>query len=172
MTAETDQTERDPVADAARSAFTRADGDVAQATRLMEQAVRSDRVLRDEITEPLISGACYAAVRAQCRGARRTVWHTSRRELEHRHAEGARRAVAHAETLLAFPLLGGRHLGDAQRAEIEAAAEFFTRQAGDMAAKGRWLRLVAEALPHGRTVAQTMDEMALRRLQAEARRHA
>lgn len=172
MTDSAEALERDPVAEAARDAFARADGDVATATRIMEQAVRSNRTLRDEITEPLLAGACYAAVRSQCRAARGRVWRTSRRELARQRTEGARRLMNRAETLLSFPLLGGRLLRDAKQPEIRAAAEFFTRQAGDMAEKGRFLRLVAERIPPARAVGEVLTEAQLRDLREEACAHA
>lgn len=168
MTAETEQSPRDPVADAARAAFAKASGDVAAATRLMEQVVRANRALRDELTEPLIAGACYGAVRTQCRAVRRQIWSPPRREIARTHADGARRILRHAETLLAFPLLGGRHLGEAQREEVAAAAEFYATQAGDMATKARWLQLIAQSLPKGRKVADVLTEERLRELREAA----
>ena len=168
MSASATPKEGDPVAEAARAAFASADGDVREATRRLEEAVRANRRLRDELTEPLIAEACYAAVRRQCRSARQSVWRTSRRELTRRHVDGARRVLRHAETLLAFPLLGGRHLGEAQREEITAAAEFYAAQAGDMAIKARWLQLVAQSLPKGRKVADVLTEERLRELREAA----
>lgn len=79
--------------------------------------------------------------------------------------------MSRAETLLAFPLLGGRHLRDAKRPEVLAAAEFYERQAGDMAEKGRWLHLVAGRITGARKVGDVLTEEQLRALRTEACAH-
>lgn len=161
---------QESVAEAARRAFTEAGGDVREASRLMEQAVRSSRRLRDEITEPLVASACYAAVRAQCRVQRRKVWSPSDAALARHREDGANRVVhLAADTLLAFPLPGGLRLGEATRGEIAEAADFYAAQADDMGTKARWLRLVAQAVPDQKTAGAVLTEKRLRELQDAAR---
>ncbi len=65
---------RDIVTDAAKQAFDDADGDVRAATAKLEAQVRSDRGLREALTEPLIANACYEAVRRQVHTQRKAVW--------------------------------------------------------------------------------------------------
>jgi hypothetical protein len=161
---------RDLVADAARRALEDAKGDVRNATAMMQEAVRLSRQLRDMLTEPLIANACYDAVRAQCHKERRKVWQPPVEQLRKSKVEGAFRVVQLAAgTLLMFPLPGGKKLGEATREEISAATSFYDSQAGDMAHKARWLRLVAQSVPDGKTVGEVMTDARLRELQEAAR---
>jgi hypothetical protein len=138
MAASAKPQERDFVAEAARAALTEANGDVREATRKMEAAVRGNRRLRDDLTDPLIASACYTAVTAQCRVERRRVWSPPAEKLVASRVTGAHRVVQLATgTLLMFPLPGGKKLGEATREEIGEAATFYETQAGDMAIKAR-----------------------------------
>jgi hypothetical protein len=166
----TQATERDLVAEAAKTAYLKADGDVREAVRILETAVRQERDLRDALTDPLISQACYDAVRKQCHVQRRRVWAPPAEKLVKSKVTGAHRVVQLAAgTLLMFPLPGGKRLGEASREEIASAAEFYERQAGDMATKGRWLRLIAQSVPGDQTVGDVLTDERLRELQEEAR---
>lgn len=161
-------TGRDLVADAAKQAFDEADGDVRAATAAMERKVLGDRVLRDALTAPLIQAACYEAVTAQCRALRRRVWIAPRHETS--TPESGRVVALATGTLAMFPLPGGKRLGEATRDEISAAADFYARQAGDMAFKARWLRLVAQSLTGTKKVKDALSDERLHELQ-EAARH-
>lgn len=159
----------DLVARAARKAYEGAGGNITEATRRLEQAVRASRKLRDDLTEPLLSTACYDAVRVQCRAARHRVWSPSARALAQHRSDSHRRAVTTARArLLDFPLPGGLALGSATRVQVIGAAEAYERQAGDMAWKARWLAMVASALPEGRKVREALTEARLRKMQSEA----
>lgn len=177
--------ERDIVAEAAKRALDDASGDVREATAMLESAVRQSRQLRDHITEPLISGACYDAIRAQIHVRRRAIWNDPKVvdpiaseaganvvPLAKRGPDAERVVKLAAGTLLMFPLPGGKQLGEATRAEISAAADFYGGQAADMTTKARWLRLVAQSVPDGKRVADVLTDKRLRELQAEARLHA
>lgn len=170
MAASAKPQERDLVAEAARKALADANGDVREATRAMEAAVRGNRRLRDDLTDPLIANACYSAVTAQCRVERRKVWSPPAEKLVASRVTGAHRVVQLATgTLLMFPLPGGKKLGEATRDEISEAAEFFGKQASDMDHKARWLRLVAQSVPGDKTAADVLTDRRLRELQEAAR---
>lgn len=165
---------RDLVAEAARRALAEAAGDVRTASRRLEAAVRTDRQLRDELTEPLLVGACYDACRMACRGQRKRSWAPPAPAAATPRAtdlsQSASRVVHLASgTLTMFPLPGGRPLGEATRDEISAAAGFYETQAGDMATKARWLRLVAQSVPGERKAGEVLTERRLRELQEAAR---
>ncbi|WP_156453760.1 hypothetical protein [Methylobacterium sp. CCH5-D2] len=168
----------DAVAQAARAALKTANGDVRTASVALEARVRRDRALRDALTDPLLATACYTAVAVQVRQARRSVWAApaaSRQEAaaapQRRAPEDARRvAQLAAGTLAMFPLPGGKRLGEATREEIAAAASFYEAQSADMADKARWLRLIAQSVPHAKKVGDVLNERRLRELQTEARR--
>lgn len=170
MAASTKPQEKDLVAEAARKALADAGGDVRVATRAMEAVVRANRRLRDDLTEPLLSNACYAAVTAQCRVERRKVWTPPAERLVANRTTGSHRVVQLATgTLLMFPLPGGKKLGEATRDEIAEAAQFYETQASDMSVKARWLRLVAQSVPGDQKAADVLTDRRLRELQEAAR---
>lgn len=163
----------DPVATAAKAALANANGDARLATQKLEEAVRKDRVLRDQLLEPLISNACYDAIRAQCGRERRAVWKAPVEKLVPKRGgpTGTVRVVQLAAgTLLMFPLPGGKHLGDATREDIAKAASAYASQSEDMAVKARWLQLVLQSLPEGKKVGEVLTDKRLRELQKEASR--
>lgn len=168
--------ERDAVSEAARDALSRANNDVQKAAKLLEEAVRSRPKLREAITDPLIVEACYDAVRAQTRVARKVIWNPPSPSLPRSTPkaavlEQASRVIHLASgTLLMFPLPGGKRLGDATRGEISEAAGFYERQGRDMADKARWLRLVAQSVTGKKTASEVLSDTRLRELQVEARR--
>lgn len=161
------------VAEAARRAFDDANGDVREAARMLELAVRMDTPLRIALTDPLLSGACWNAVRGQVRETRRAIWAAPKMPTAAQATalkEQSSRVVHLATgTLKMFPLPGGKRLGQATREEIVAASEFYARQAGDMSHKARWLQLVGQSVPAGRTVAEALTDERLAELQSEAR---
>lgn len=160
------------IADVARKALEDAGGNVDKATEMFEAAVRQSRALRDQLTEPLIAEACRAAVRKEVREERRTVWvvPTAKPAQVDVKAQADRVVQLAAGTLAMFPLPGGKRLGEATREEISTAAEFYGRQAADMGAKARWLRLIAQSVPDGKKVGDVLSDARLRELQQEAAR--
>ncbi|MBI5940668.1 MAG: hypothetical protein HY859_09600 [Caulobacterales bacterium] len=167
----------DPVADAARSAMDAAKGDLTTAAASMETAVRKDPKLRDALTEPLIAGACMEAVRRIMHERRRSIWSAPSEPIAlGRGADKASQAdrVAHlaSGTLLMFPLPGGVKLSEATRDDVVRAAGFYDAQAKDMGVKARWLSLIAQSIPAGKTVGEVLTAKRLKELQAEAQRDA
>lgn len=162
------------IADVAKRALKDADGNIDQAAAAFERAVRASPKLRELLTEPLIAGACREAVKAQVRENRSAIWsdRPARQPPPRRPTDpgiqASRVVQLAAGTLLMFPLPGGKRLGEATRDEIGAAATFYESQAGDMATKARWLRLVAQSLTGDKTVSQALTDKRLRELQAEA----
>lgn len=158
---------------AAKAALDDAKGDLSGAAKMMEQAVRASSSLRTAVTDPLIAQACYDAVRRQIKWARREAWtgtkhRGSQSTPEVIQAQQSRVVHLAAGTLAMFPLPGGKRLGEATREEIVAAADFYGRQASDMGAKARWLRLIGQSLPDGKRVSDVLTDKRLRELQAEA----
>lgn len=160
------------ISDVARKALDDANGNVDEAAKMFEVAVRQSMALRDQLTEPLIAEACRAAVRKEVREERRTVWvvPTAKPAQVDVKAQADRVVQLAAGTLAMFPLPGGQRLGEATREEISTAAEFYGRQAADMGVKARWLRLIAQSVPDGRKVGDVLSDARLRELQMEASR--
>jgi hypothetical protein len=161
------------IAEAARRAVQEGGGDPRSATDILEAAVRKDQRLRDAIMAPLVRQACYTVVGAEIRRTRSTVWNSTPKERVERLGQSQTQRVIQlaAGTLLMFPLPGGVKLGEATRVQLTEAAAFYGRQASDMSAKARWLRLVADRVPEGKTAGQVLDDEQLRQLQAEACDH-
>ena len=163
------------ISEVARQAFTAADGDVKLAAEAMEQKVRKDRALRDALTDPLLAGACWAAVSQQMRMQRRTIWNAPIVANEPKPQAPAVREhidrVVHLATgtLSMFPLPGGKRLAEATREEIVAGAEFYSQRAADAGHKARWLQLVAQSVPSGKTAGDVLTDERLAELQTEAR---
>ncbi|WP_312595489.1 hypothetical protein [Brevundimonas sp.] len=169
----TDITGAELVNDAARRALADAGGDVREAARMLEIAARSTLPLRDALTDALVAGACWDAVNGQVRKERQRIWSAPRavEAAPNRQSQEQASRVVHlaSGTLKMFPLPGGKRLGEATRSEIAAAAGFYERQAGDMAHKARWLQLVAQSVPEGKTAGQALTDERLAELQAEVR---
>lgn len=152
------------IPEVARECLEKAGGDVRAAVPVMLARVKANRELRDALTAPLLSNACYDAIAQECRVQRRHIWTAPN------YAPGGNgaRVIALATSLLDFPLPGGKRLADATRAEVAHAAEFYVSQAADMNHKGRWLRLVAQSVRDDQRVADALDETRLAELQKEA----
>jgi hypothetical protein len=162
--------ESDSVSACARLALAEASGDVGKATIILLERVRKDKALRHELLEPLVEYACHQAVSRELRSNRANVWSPpSARTLE-RMSHADRVTALAAGTLLMFPLPGGKRLGEAVRDEISQAAVFYDRLATDTSHKARWLRLVAQSIPSGKTVRDTLTDDRLRELQKEVAR--
>ena len=163
------------VNEAARRALDDANGDAREAARMLEQAARTASPLREALTDPLIAGACWDAVRGQVRKERAAIWTTPNvasgptAKPQALAAQADRVVQLATGTLRMFPLPGGKRLGEATRQEIAEAAHFYERQAGDMAHKARWLQLVAQSVPDGRSAGEVLTDQRLAELQAEAR---
>lgn len=163
--------EVDSVATCARLALAESKGDPGKATEKLVARVRKDKALREAILDPLVEYACNQAVMREVRVNRGNVWVPPSPERLARMPDAERvRALANG-TLLMFPLPGGKRLGEATREEVAEAARFYERQAGDMAHKARWLQLVAQSIPDGKTAGKVLSDERLRDLQTEAQKH-
>jgi hypothetical protein len=171
--AEADTLERDAVADEkpetvayhARAALKQANGNLEEAARILESNVRTNERLWRALLEPLVRDACYFAVSKQQREVRERVWSPAP---PRPGVTGESRArILAAANLLMFPLPSGKFLGEASRGEVAEAAEFYSKQSRDMAHKARWLSLVSQSVPPGKTVKVILTHERLRELQQE-----
>lgn len=149
-------------AELAQAAHTEANGDTGKAASLLYDRIMSDHVLRAEFIEPLVREWCADLIAAECvRKPRAAVWSEA---VNH---GSNRRARAVVRSLLDFPLPGGKPLHLATRAEVSDAADFYTRQAEDMAWKARWLTRIAGGMGRKRTVGAAFDADGLQALYDE-----
>lgn len=158
----------------AREALTQAEGDWALAAQIMREWVEEDAELREALTEPLLAKAIWAAI-SSCARTDRTKFHA------HATATHADRTTTddgltllandHFDSLLLFPLRGGKPLGQATREEVLESAEFYLAQAKTNAIRGRWLNAVAARMNESKTVLQhkkQLNDEVLRQLLAAA----
>lgn len=152
--------------DAVERAIKESGDDARAATTILLNEVKRNRKLREQLTEPLLRSACYDRIRSAFRVERKQIWFAPNYDA----TQGSERAKAHGEYLLMqFRLPAGKRLSEATIEDLLEASEFYSKQASDMAHKGRWLDLIAKGLKKGKTVGKQYNEATLRALQEEAR---
>lgn len=149
------------VPEMARQALAKTDSLQDAQAYLMRLAGSNDQLYR-ELTSGYLAQACYDALSGQIRQERSVIFHA----VQPSNEEQRGRIVNLARTLLDFPLPGGMKLRDARRSDLIAAADFYRKQANDMAHKARWLYAIAESVGKKR-VANALSESDIARLQKE-----
>lgn len=152
------------VSELAEAAMKEAGGEVLRAARLMEQEIRNNEIKYRVVMDPLVANACYTAVSTICHRNREKVWTAPNYTAG---GNGHRVRALAAGNLLMFPLPGGQYLGEATKAEVTEAADFYGKQANDMTAKARWLAAIAAKLDAKKIVSKVFTEESLRELQKE-----
>ena len=160
--------EIDTVGAAAGKVMREADGNLENAAKALVAWVRKDKVLKQALLEPLVEYACYHAVRRCQITSRDKVWNAPPPKPGMSDAQRVEALARSNLMLFALPIANGKLLRDATRAEVSQASDFYGKQATDMAHKSRWLALIGQSLPDGKTVADTLSEDRLRELQEEA----
>lgn len=151
----------------AAAALAAAGGNVSAATAALAERAMNDKAFLRAYYSEVIQTACYEAVASCVRQERRAVWTTPQPSTTERRAQVTALAAGTVSTLHDFPLPGGKRLGEATREEVAQAAEFFGRQARDMAWKSRWLEHVAQSVPAGKRVADVISAERLEELRQE-----
>lgn len=146
----------------AKEAFEAAGNDAVEAASILYNRLDSDPQLYAQFAEPLLREWCADVIGAECvRHPRATVWNATV------NAASNERAKVFAQSLLDFPLPGGKPLSQATRSDLDAAVDFYTKQANNMAWKARWLGRIAQEMGRKRTVGAAFDNAALERMQRE-----
>lgn len=148
--------------DVARECLAEA-GSQREAVEMLVARMSVDAALRSEVMTPWEPRAAEALVRAVQTKSRAALW---LRPVAPDDRIAALRNAAQT-MLMDFPLPGGKRLGDATAEDLLAAGGFYSRQAGDMAHKARWLGAVRDRMGDAATVASALDEAALRALQGD-----
>lgn len=144
----------------ASDALNSSGGDVEQATALLESRAKNDSTIWMALTGPLLSQACYDAVRKICREQRREIWFSENYD---KGGNGDRVAI-HAKGLLDWPLPGGKRLRDAGKEDLDKAADFYHRQASQMMRVAYFLERISEKVGK-KTVGDKFTEEKLREIQ-------
>ena len=109
---------------------------------------------------------CVESTSAVLRSERLSKWLPPNYDAGGKGDRVAALAEGNAAMLMDFPLPGGKRLGEATADEVRTAAEFYSKQAGNMAHKARWLSMIA-ARVKDKTVKDALTEKKLRELQKE-----
>lgn len=150
----------------ARDCFKSCNGDVREGVRRMAKLVRADMGLFRQLLDEMVESACYSELAKLNRDNNRAIWTAANYD---KGGKGERvKALAHGNALMFFRLPTGSLLGQAKRAEVDEAAQFYSKQATDMAWKGRWLSMVAEKVEGQKTVGKCLTEHDLAKLQEKA----
>ena len=144
-------------------------GDNKVAAELLEGAVRKSQNLRDDLTEPLIHGACWDLIRRLVRQSRQPYWSSAAPPPIDPTEQGkAQRAVA-ARSLYDYPLTPSVRLGDAVKSDLLDTAEMHQGMARANAIRARWFLSIAGELPEdGIACREVLSEDRLAALQREA----
>jgi len=157
------------IRDIARSTLEEAGGDAITAAKLLEDHAKRDVNVANALLLPLLHQACYDAIRAVCKQERGFIWKAAEQDLKRQATAGASRVRAHGRRLMDFILPhGAQRLGEATRAELIRAVEFYRKQAQTELQRARWLELVAERVEGRRKVKNALSEDRLGELFREA----
>lgn len=159
----TEQETEVSISDIAASALKRAKNDVQKATDIMQKEVMGHPGMYRALMDPLVRAACYDAIGKCIRADRRQVWTAPNYTAS---GNGSRVHELSRGNLLMFSLPGGKRLGDANRDEVNAAAQFYNSQAVDMSQKANWLAKIAERVGN-KIVSKVFTDEQLRKLQEE-----
>ncbi len=158
-----------------------AKGDTNAATLALMTKARTNPELYRELTEDYLLQACHAVIRLYVtQHLRPRAWEGGaeiapaatgvHKQSDQRGGRLLALARVHAAGLLSFhlPINNQPMLKDATREKVREAAEYYLRLAADFAPKGKFLSLVADKLPEGKTVAEVFSEKQLQALQKKA----
>lgn len=68
-----------------------------------------------------------------------------------------------------YPLPGGKKLGDATKTDLLDSSQSLMKQGKTLLERGRWMSMLADRVPFGKTVADSLNESDVRRLMDEAK---
>lgn len=128
-----------------------------ECTDLLMEYCLADEQVRDAVLMPLLRQGCYEVVRGLVRETRSQVY------LTRGYDPGGKSERIHnlAQSLMAWPLPGGKPLGEATIDDLIPAAEFYGRQAEQMRAMRDWLGRIAERLGPRQKVKNALTEAEL-----------
>lgn len=152
----------------AREVLGDADGDRYKALPALVLRLKAHKVLYAQVVDNALEHACSDELRKIVQNDRSTIWEGGQPGA----SEASDRVVALARSnLLNFVLPNGKRLANASRAECMQHGENYLKQGKTMCHLGRWLRLIGQSVPDGKTVHKVMTEERLSELRAEAEKN-
>lgn len=139
----------------------------------MAHRVMADPVLREAIMAEIVEAGCMRFLQGAASAKHRRKWPIAGQPMIQPQPAPDLTAWAGAvanSLLNDFTLPDGQRLGDATRADIEAALVAYQTVAQDAEIKFRWLRMVKQGLTEGQRVRDLFTDERLAELRAEARK--
>lgn len=166
MTAVAKTEEKPTLRTIARGALIKCGGDANRATKAVVMMLKRDKALLQSIVSEAIQIAAYEATQGAVRHLRQSTILSA--------SEGRARVSALAggisSSMLDFPLANGLRLGDATADQVFAQVHRYEEAGADMMRKARWLRLIAQSIPPGKTVGAIISDARANELWKEATR--
>lgn len=156
--AETTATDAPSLGAYARTILSEVDGDVAEATTRLRLLIATDAALQAAIAADAIAAFAARAVVTAHLNDRASVWSAGQKRASRPNVGLVHLATGMKESLLNFPLAGGRRLRDATRDEVSAQAALYATTGADMMHKARWLGRIADLMDDGQTVAEVITD--------------
>jgi hypothetical protein len=146
-----------------------ADGDNRVAATLLEARVRESEGLRYDLTDPLISTACWTLIRSRCKAARRPYWSATAPKPPDPKEQGRKVREIGRLSLYDYWLTPTLKLGDAKKGDLINTADFHSGLVKSNAIREKWLRSIANEMKSDRVIVRkAVKEKRLAELQREA----
>ena len=143
----------------AAEAFKQSDNNTDRAADILFDRLKSDPVLYAQYIDPLIREWCQQVIGSECvRKPRASIWTPAV------NASSNARANTFKNSLLDFPLPGGKPLRHATKADLKAAIEIYTKQAKNMMSKAQWMQRIVDSMGNKRTVGSAFTDEALQQM--------
>lgn len=134
--------------DIAENCLAKCNGNVADATKMMEGFIRKDAALYRALMDPLVKEACFSIVRALNRSQNQIIWKRAQAQRDPHQGQSVRHL---AEGMLGWNVLGGKKLGDCTRGDLSRAIKLYSTQAIDMQQKANLLQAISDQMPDDET---------------------
>lgn len=171
MTTDTvsEKTEKISLRSLAREAMEKADNDVTKAHPVFLTALKAEKTLYKELVGSLVDQLCLEELHRVVRDDRRKLWDQAKTA---RTANPSERVAALARSnLMNLVLPNGKRLASATHADCMRYGEDYLKQGTTMCHMGRWLRLIGQSVPEGKTVHKVLSEERLHELREEAEKN-
>ena len=153
----------------AREAMEKADNNVQKAYPHCLAALKAEKTFYKEFVGSLVDRVCLEELHRIVRDDRRKLWDQA--ETAHAATPAERVAALARSNLMNLVLPNGRRLASATHADCMRYSEDYLKQGQTMCHMGRWLRLIGQSVPEGKTVHKVMSEERLHELREEAEKN-
>jgi hypothetical protein len=142
-----------------RETYERYDGDLEKIRSYLTGRLKNDVKLRAAVVEHELAAAIREGVNRVRQHTRRSIITNVARNGRSGRDNVLALASATNLVMMNFPIVGGKKLQDATRAEVADTAEHYATMAATHNQRARWFRAIAQAMPDEKmTVADALTE--------------